>query len=286
MQAETEGNGFVNQNDARSLPARENSELPETHIAAPEIRSRPRSQDEDIVLLQSTFTQTLPDLANKESKKACHSVAVQTQFQSDFEAPTYSVITGDGGVAYDSDGVRVLRAIGTWTPNYQGSEQFVQQNGEVYMNASAAVTSSESPIVQHAVTTTPTPSSVTNCLPSASATRVVTTQNTLPDPQDAANKQPAGDKAFVCPVCSKGLARKDKLVIHMRIHTGEKPYVCEICERAFARRDKLVMHMNKLKHLTPSNIAPLGKRHHSQSPSGLSSLPEKRHDIKLEVSYI
>lgn len=44
---------------------------------------------------------------------------MQTQFHSDFEAPapaapTYSVITGDGSVEYDSDGVRVLRAIGTW----------------------------------------------------------------------------------------------------------------------------------------------------------------------------
>lgn len=42
--------------------------------------------------------------------------------------------------------------------------------------------------------------------------------------------------------------------------TGEKPYVCEVCNKAFARRDKLVLHMNKLKHITPSNIAPLGKR--------------------------
>ncbi|XP_034243830.1 zinc finger protein 594-like [Thrips palmi] len=265
---------------AASVSDMQNSETI-VDIAAPEVRTRIRSQEDDIVVLQSTFTQTypLPD----EPKKVCHSVAVQTQFNNtEFEAQTYSVITGDGSVSYDSDGVRVLRAIGTWTPNYPGNEQFVDQNSEVYMNGSGTVSSPDNSMIQHSVSSSP--NSASNCLPTATVNREMSSdhsQHSLQDDQENANKQPTGDKAFVCPVCSKGLARKDKLVIHMRIHTGEKPYVCEVCERAFARRDKLVMHMNKLKHLTPSNIAPLGKRHH-HSGAGMTGLPEKRLDMKLE----
>lgn len=92
------------------------------------------------------------------------------------------------------------------------------------MNGSGTVSSPDNSMIQHSVSSSP--HSATNCVPSASVNRELVSdhsqhsQHSLQDDQDNANKHLGGDKAFVCPVCSKGLARKDKLVIHMRIHTG------------------------------------------------------------------
>lgn len=58
-----------------------------------------------------------------------------------------------------------------------------------------------------------------------------------------------GDKAFECTVCGKGMARKDKLTIHMRIHTGNAKIVTNIFTHAVCYWEKYIYvytHPNKL----------------------------------------
>ncbi|XP_014246807.1 zinc finger protein 624 isoform X2 [Cimex lectularius] len=159
-----------------------------------------------------------------------------TNQQTTTEQQHTFTMVADEGLGFD-DGVRVLRSIGTWAPEYTSqvafpsNQQFTTDNSETAEKTAQAVG----------------------------------TQTTQPSVQSVVKQKHRvenNNKSFTCTECGKGLARKDKLVIHMRIHTGEKPYVCEVCKKAFARRDKLVIHVNKLKHITPSNLAPLAKRNH------------------------
>ncbi|XP_043579888.1 endothelial zinc finger protein induced by tumor necrosis factor alpha-like [Bombus pyrosoma] len=147
--------------------------------------------------------------------------------------PTFTL--PDDGLGYD-DGVRVLRSIGTWSPDYSAA---MRPGGVMppFPGAMDQQFGSRAPTVNQPLRTT---NNVTSRPGFASK---------------ATNTGEPATKAFACTVCGKGLARKDKLVIHMRIHTGEKPYSCEVCGKAFARRDKLVIHMNKLRHRP--GVAPL-----------------------------
>lgn len=51
------------------------------------------------------------------------------------------------------------------------------------------------------------------------------------------------EKAFKCPVCRREFARRDHMVMHVRIHTGEKPHKCLFCRKSFAQRSNLNVHM-------------------------------------------
>ncbi|KAH8384363.1 zinc finger protein OZF [Drosophila serrata] len=50
-------------------------------------------------------------------------------------------------------------------------------------------------------------------------------------------------KQFSCSQCPKSFALKERLRLHMRLHSGEKPYPCALCDKKFARGGQLQQHM-------------------------------------------
>ncbi|XP_055703922.1 zinc finger protein 569-like [Phlebotomus papatasi] len=55
--------------------------------------------------------------------------------------------------------------------------------------------------------------------------------------------QHGSDVQYICDYCNKPFPIKERLRLHLRIHTGEKPYKCKLCPKQFARGGQLSQHM-------------------------------------------
>lgn len=142
------------------------------------------------VVQQYISTIKVPQVTSSQSSQATTVVAASTSnTDSTFTVPD------DANMGYEG-GVRVLQSLGTWAP-------------EIPMNIPKP----------NLIPFTEPYTEGGSMHPSSRLKALQQVQQASSGNRKSSSRNPT-NKAFECTVCGKGLARKDKLTIHMRIHTG------------------------------------------------------------------
>lgn len=114
---------------------------------------------------------------------------------------TYTTVPDDG-LGYEN-GIRVLQSIGSWTTEIPSNipRPNLIPFTEPYVEGGSLNPNSRLHVHHH------------------HTTKHHTSSTTGSSSRKSRSNSSTAAKAFECTVCGKGLARKDKLTIHMRIHT-------------------------------------------------------------------
>ncbi|XP_030752801.1 zinc finger protein 271-like [Sitophilus oryzae] len=74
------------------------------------------------------------------------------------------------------------------------------------------------------------------------------------------------EKSHLCDICGKGFAKRNKMVVHQRVHTGDKPYECNYCDKRFAKSGERNCHQRIHTGERPYSCEYCGKRFRQTAP--------------------
>lgn len=96
----------------------------------------------------------------------------------------------------------------------------------------------------------------------------------------------AAARPYQCGVCARGFNRKDKLKLHLMVHSGDKPLSCDVCGKAFLRRDHLKNHVktHARRRPSPARTKPAAAAAAPQQTRSRGRVPGEGEDVDADLA--